>query len=189
MNLAEKIKDIDLSRLVQAEGVDLRRSGQSWRGLCPFHEDKTPSFAIKENRFRCWGCGAHGDSIDFIRALKGLSLPEACSYFGIPLPGKPITPVERREAKAKAQERKQRQILIDAFRRWEINYSTKLGKHIRGAYRWIATNVKCPEDLEGTKGDAVAEIYKKLPFWERALEILACGSDKEKYQLYRGIKK
>ena len=40
---------------------DLRRGV----GLCPFHEERTPSFSIKNNKFKCFGCGEHGDAIDF----------------------------------------------------------------------------------------------------------------------------
>jgi len=81
--IAAKIQALDLPRLVQAEGVRVRLSGQSWKGLCPFHQEKSPSFFVRGNHFHCFGCGASGDSIDFIRALKGLSLREALAYLGI----------------------------------------------------------------------------------------------------------
>lgn len=185
--IAEKIKNLNLSYLVEAEGVRLRRSGRYWIGKCPFHEDKVPSFTVKGNRFRCYGCGASGDVIDFIRGLKGASFPEALSYLGVKT-DRPTTPVERKKAKVRDRERKQRRALVETFRAWESNYSTQLGKRIRGSYAWIRANIKTPNDLEGKKRDTLSGLYKELPFWEWALEILACGDDEEKFELFKVVK-
>lgn len=182
-SLSEKLASIDLAAIVVAEGIELRRSGQRYLGRCPFHEDKTPSFTVWKTRFKCFGCGISGDAVDFVRQLRGLSFPEALSYLGISLPGKPVTPGERKAAQVKAEERKKRQGLVKAFRDWEATYSTELGRRIRQAYAWVRANIKEPSDLEGIKGDTLAGLYKELPFWEWALEILACGSDEEKYRL------
>jgi DNA primase len=46
--------------------VKLTRSGKNWKGCCPFHNEKTPSFYVYEDGFHCFGCGAHGDSISFV---------------------------------------------------------------------------------------------------------------------------
>ncbi len=53
--------------------VKLRRFGREHVGLCPFHNEKTPSFTVNEDKgfFHCFGCGRHGDAIDFVRHLKG----------------------------------------------------------------------------------------------------------------------
>ncbi|MEW5949850.1 MAG: CHC2 zinc finger domain-containing protein [Thermodesulfobacteriota bacterium] len=82
-NLTCKITDLNLSGIVQLEGVKLRRSGRYWIGRCPFHADKTPSFTVRENHFRCYGCGAHGDALDFIRALKGFSFKDAATTWAL----------------------------------------------------------------------------------------------------------
>ena len=59
--------------------VKLRKEGRYYKGLCPFHSEKTPSFAVdpKRQQFKCFGCGKHGDVLDFIQFLSGKSLPEA----------------------------------------------------------------------------------------------------------------
>src|SRR3546814_16148773 len=48
-------------------------------GLCPFHNEKTPSFTVSEEKgfFHCFGCGAHGDVVGFVMRGEGLSFPEA----------------------------------------------------------------------------------------------------------------
>lgn len=64
---------------VAGSAVVLKRSGDELAGLCPFHQEKGPSFYVYANgrRFHCFGCGAGGDVIDFVRALHGVSLREA----------------------------------------------------------------------------------------------------------------
>ncbi len=58
--------------------VKLQRRGREWIGLCPFHNEKTPSFSVVEDKgfFHCFGCGAHGDVIGFVMRTEGLSFPE-----------------------------------------------------------------------------------------------------------------
>lgn len=59
--------------------VELRRAGQNFKGLCPFHHEKTPSFNVNPARrgYKCFGCGAKGDAIGFVMEVEGLSFPEA----------------------------------------------------------------------------------------------------------------
>ena len=58
----------------------LKKNGTTWEACCPFHDEKTPSFKIfqKTNTYKCFGCGAGGNSIAFIMAKEGISFPEAC---------------------------------------------------------------------------------------------------------------
>lgn len=57
--------------------VRLVRSGREQKGCCPFHNEKTPSFYVYDDRFHCFGCGAHGDAISFLTKSSGLSFIEA----------------------------------------------------------------------------------------------------------------
>ncbi len=59
--------------------VRLRRAGRNYIGLCPFHQEKTPSFTVNRERgfFYCFGCGAGGTVFNFLMRLEGLSFPEA----------------------------------------------------------------------------------------------------------------
>lgn len=67
---------------VIGEYVDLKRSGSSFKGLCPFHNEKTPSFTVddKKQLFHCFGCGAGGDVVSFIMQKEGLSYPESLEF-------------------------------------------------------------------------------------------------------------
>ena len=64
---------------VISDYVQLKKSGRSYMGLCPFHNEKTPSFSVSpENSFfHCFGCGAGGDVITFIRKIENLDYVEA----------------------------------------------------------------------------------------------------------------
>ena len=55
----------------------LARSGRQWKGCCPFHGEKTPSFYVYDDHFHCFGCGAHGDAIGFVMQSQGLQFMEA----------------------------------------------------------------------------------------------------------------
>ncbi len=73
-----------LADVVAASGISLRRAGQgTFRGLCPFHEERTPSFWIDSRdplneHYWCFGCAAHGDVIAFVMAREGCGFLEAC---------------------------------------------------------------------------------------------------------------
>lgn len=76
-----------------SQKVKLTRQGRLIKGLCPFHEEKTPSFTVNEERgfYHCFGCGAHGDIIDFVREHEHFSFQEAIAFLakeaGLSLPG------------------------------------------------------------------------------------------------------
>ena len=68
-----------LGGVVEASGVRLRRRGRVRQGVCPFHDEAEGSFTVYADteRFYCFGCGAGGDVLDFVRRAENLSLPEA----------------------------------------------------------------------------------------------------------------
>jgi DNA primase len=76
--LAELRARVGLVELV-GRRVKLVRRGREHTGLCPFHNEKTPSFTVNEDKgfYHCFGCQAHGGAIDFVIATEGLSFPEA----------------------------------------------------------------------------------------------------------------
>jgi DNA primase len=57
--------------------VKLVRAGRNWKGCCPFHSEKTPSFVVYDDGYHCYGCGAHGDAIGFVMHSQGASFIEA----------------------------------------------------------------------------------------------------------------
>ncbi|NKB49393.1 MAG: DNA primase [Alphaproteobacteria bacterium] len=90
---------------VIAPKVKLTRRGRESTGLCPFHNEKTPSFTANDDKgfYHCFGCGAHGDIISFAMETEGLSFPEAVEKLaglaGLAVPRE--TPQEREMAKGR----------------------------------------------------------------------------------------
>jgi DNA primase len=100
----------DIVQVVQ-ERVPLRRAGTSWKGLCPFHGEKTPSFNVHGDQgyFKCFGCGVGGDVIKFVELYEKLSFPEAvrqlAGRFGLPVP-------EAEDSKQDAEANRDREALL-----------------------------------------------------------------------------
>ena len=93
---------LSLSDVVGRKVSLKRRSGSEYAGLCPFHNEKTPSFTVNDKKgfFHCFGCGVHGDAVGFVMKTEGLSFPESVEKLarevGLPVPH--ATPAERERA-------------------------------------------------------------------------------------------
>lgn len=107
--LEQVLNRIDLVDLI-ARHVELKRSGNSMFGLCPFHNEKNPSFSVSTDKqmFYCFGCGKGGSAFQFLMEHDGYSFPEAVEYLadkaGIPLPER--TAKQQHQALQQAQQRK-----------------------------------------------------------------------------------
>lgn len=83
--------------------VSLRKAGKNYTGLCPFHEEKTPSFSVNDERgfFHCFGCGEGGNAFTFLCRLENISFPEAVKRLaakaGVSLPQAPDDPQAREQ--------------------------------------------------------------------------------------------
>jgi len=84
--------------------VRLSKSGRNWKGLCPFHNEKSPSFYVYEDSFHCFGCGAHGDAFAFVMRAEGGGFMEAVERLageaGLDVP-KPTPEAAARERRAR----------------------------------------------------------------------------------------
>src|ERR1700757_2567918 len=115
-SFAEKVKQqADIVRVI-GEYVPLKKAGQNFRGLCPFHAEKTPSFNVHPTKqiYHCFGCGQGGDVFKFVMEMEKCPFPEAMRIVaekcGIALPRpKERSPEERRE-------NQQRTVLVEIHR-------------------------------------------------------------------------
>jgi DNA primase len=82
--------------------VRLARSGRQWKGCCPFHGEKTPSFYVYDDHYHCFGCGAHGTAISFVMQSQGTSFIEAVEQLAaeagmqVPVPSPQAAEAEKR---------------------------------------------------------------------------------------------
>jgi DNA primase len=114
------------SDIVQVIGdhTRLKKAGRSWKGLCPFHNERTPSFTVDREKglYHCFGCGAGGDVIHFVRQIDRLDFPEAvealASRFGVTIP--------RRASRGPRDDRREK--LLEALAAAHRFYQAQLAK-------------------------------------------------------------
>ncbi|MGK5095011.1 CHC2 zinc finger domain-containing protein, partial [Deltaproteobacteria bacterium TL4] len=72
-------RSLDIVAEIQKRGVVLKQQGKEWKGLCPFHQEQTPSFSVNPQKgvWNCLGCHQGGDLIDFIRKKEGVDFTTA----------------------------------------------------------------------------------------------------------------
>ncbi len=106
---------------VIGEHTTLKKAGNSWKGLCPFHREKTPSFTVNRDRglFYCFGCGAGGDLFGFVRQIERATFREAAEMlarrYGVEVP---------KRAKGEGEDRRER--LLSAVASAHRAYSENL---------------------------------------------------------------
>jgi len=100
----QELRDrVDVVAVVQRR-VPLKKSGRDWKGLCPFHGEKTPSFYVVPDKkmFHCFGCGASGDALKFVMQTEGRSFREAVEQLATEA-GVDLTPPDPEEARRSAR--------------------------------------------------------------------------------------
>lgn len=131
-SFADRVKQqADIVRVV-GEYVRLKKTGANFTGLCPFHPEKTPSFAVHPVKqiYHCFGCGVGGDVFQFVMELEKSTFPEAvrtvAEKCGIPIPRpRERSPEERRE-------NQQRTALIDLHREAAAFFARSLHESAEG---------------------------------------------------------
>ena len=109
--------------------VRLQRKGREFQGLCPFHNEKTPSFTVNDDKgfYHCFGCGAHGDVITFVIETEALSFPETVEKLA-QMAGLDV-PREKPEDRERQQKRRTLEDVVEAACLWyERNLRLPVGK-------------------------------------------------------------
>lgn len=134
--VAEVRDRADIVALVR-EYVDLKRAGTALKGLCPFHNEKTPSFHVHPDRgfFHCFGCQVSGDAITFLMRIDGLAFPEAVRALAERV-GVEITDLDDEEASAQKQARARRERLLSVLESAAGFFVKSLDEHRFGAMAW-----------------------------------------------------
>ncbi|MEW6694223.1 MAG: DNA primase [Pseudomonadota bacterium] len=126
--LQELLARADLVEVI-GRHVALRKSGANYLGLCPFHAEKSPSFTVSPAKqfYHCFGCGAHGNAIDFLMAHTGAGFREAvhdlAAQLGLTVPEDERSPAERAR---EAAQRQQQASLTDVLARAAQAYRAQL---------------------------------------------------------------
>src|ERR1700731_2693072 len=135
-SFAERVKQqADIVRVI-GEYVRLKKSGQNFTGLCPFHAEKSPSFAVHPTKqiYHCFGCGVGGDVFKFVMEMEKCPFPEAIRIVaekcGIAIPrSKERSPEERKE-------NQQRALLVELHREAQTFFVKQLEGTLEGKAAW-----------------------------------------------------
>ncbi len=198
----EKIDDVrDRTNIVDVvkRHVELKRAGTgSWKGLCPFHSEKTPSFQVHEARqfFHCFGCGEKGDVISFLVKIEQRPfmdvLTDLAAAAGVDLDVRPLTPAERKARQEAESERDRMLRALDlAASFFEEQYLSPAGATAR-AYvegRGIGTAVRsrfrvgyAPARWDGLSSHLAAH---KIPVSDLERLGLCAVNERGRYDFFR----
>ncbi len=194
----QAIKDVveqtDMLAVVR-DVIELRKAGTSYKGLCPFHHEKSPSFHVNPalKLYHCHGCGAGGDVIKFVRETRGLSFVEAVEHLanmhGIRLQREDVRPEEMQRA---AQERSQRGKMLELNRAAQAFFRGRFSRpEGRLAFAYAEKRALGPEIAEkyglGASGTDWAELMQHLQrrgFADGDLAAMGLGKFNDSGSLY-----
>lgn len=159
-------------------GLTFDRRG--W-AVCPFHSDKHPSMSFRSGRFRCWACGAAGDSIDFAGKLFGLKPAAAVERlnadFALNLP------LHRKPTLAETQEARRRAEIAAAHKQFEEWRETFISK-LNAAYRVAHIAQRDMVNLDKlTAREAMA--IRDQAYFEYLSDTLSYGAAQEQMEIFR----
>lgn len=121
--------------------VTLKKAGINFKGLCPFHGEKTPSFIVSPSRqtYHCFGCGVHGNALGFLMEYGGLgfidAVKELAQMQGMPVPEENIRPEEReRQRQAREKQTSLTDVMARAAQHWkqELKKSPRAVQYLKG---------------------------------------------------------
>lgn len=156
---------------------------------CPFHDDTHASMSFRAGRFRCWACGASGDSIDFTGRLLGLEPLAAAErindefHLGLPL-DRQQTPAERREAAQAARRRREVAEAHGAFEGWRNNMIRRLNGCYRMGHQAL-NKLDGPEDFAKLSEREYIAV-QLMPYVEDLSDTLSHGPPEEQAEICRG---
>ncbi|MCH8178669.1 MAG: DNA primase [Proteobacteria bacterium] len=121
--------------------VTLKKAGINFKGLCPFHGEKSPSFIVSPSRqtYHCFGCGVHGNAVGFLMEYGGMGFVDAVKDLaqmqGMPVPDDNLRPEEReRQKQAKARQLALTDVMAQAARHWkqQLKKSPRAVAYLKG---------------------------------------------------------
>lgn len=177
------IRRIDIVDVVEGY-VPLRKAGQNYTGLCPFHTEKTASFTVSPEKqfYHCFGCGAHGTAIGFLMELEGMTFPEAvrdlASRAGVEVPSSNAGSMPTRSAETESAEN-----LFDILEDAARYFRRQLREHPSAQ---DAVNYLKARGLTGDIAQRFGLGYAPAG-WDNLLRALDTGPEKQQLMVSAGL--
>ncbi len=151
---------------IVGQHVELKKSGSNYKGLCPFHGEKTPSFTVSASKqfYHCFGCGVHGTAIGFLMEFAGMgfvdAVKELAGRYGMTVPEADLDPLQQRRLQ---QQRSLHATLVDALQAADAFYQHRLRHSDRAKQYLIRRGLQgaiakryglgyAPDDWQGLAG-------------------------------------
>ena len=175
-------ESISMELAIQAyTGQELRRTGRNLTGLCPFHQETSPSFTVQPERgtYHCFGCGAHGSVIDFAMQMYQLGPLDAARKlaedFAVPIPDlRRLPPEQRKKIKEQQEQRRKQRARKNALAAWSAKAYIDVCAVRRMCWQSLCTAQDYYEH---------PEFIHIMQYCDHILDILAYGTDAEKATL------
>ena len=176
----ELLTRVDIIDVIDTR-VPLKKAGKDYKACCPFHEEKTPSFTVSQDKqfYHCFGCGAHGSAIGFLMDYEHMSFPEAIRDLaaGVGLE----VPQQAGDYDPAAQQRSDK--LIEILRQAEHYYRRQLREHpqAQGAVDYLKGR--------GLTGEIAASFALGFapPGWDSLLQALGQDEETRKLMVQAGL--
>ena len=185
----DQIRERILTSQVVGKKVMLKNKGREFSGLCPFHNEKSPSFTVNDEKefYHCFGCGAHGNVFDFVMRTEGLSFPEAIEKLaldaGMRLPSPDPKEKEKYDHTAKLMQCAEAAAVF-----FQESFRTSLGAKARD---YIAKRGLSAQTIEEFKIGFAPDIEGRLQQYltEKGFtlaQMQEIGLVKNRYEMFRG---
>ena len=160
MRIFEIVKEnVNLREAAELYGIDVNRYGKA---LCPFHNDRNPSLYVADDHYYCFACGEHGDVIDFVSKLFGLSLIQAAQKLAADFGLDPNTPQSAAVVPAQPPVVQQRRLVLECTK--ALTDYERLLNHWKAAY--------APADMNAPWDGRFAQALHELPAIGHVLDLL-----------------
>ena len=179
MSIYEFVKaNVTVPQAAEHYGVEVQRNGMC---RCPFHDDRHPSMKLNEDYFYCFGCGAHGDVIEFTARLFGLGSYDAAKKLAYDFGLDPDKPP------AAAALKKPEYPLAKAFQRDEMHCQRVLCDYLHLLERWkVQYAPKVPEDA---LDDRFVEACQMLDYVEYLADLLIAAELEQRIRIVEMLNK
>ena len=185
----DRIRDVLSTSEVVGKSVVLKNKGREYGGLCPFHNEKTPSFTVNDEKgfYHCFGCGAHGNIFDFVMRTEGLNFPETIEKLGLEA-GLELPKPDKFQAQKYDKIARLLRCADEASKWFQSNLNTTRGAEARSYLQRRGLSAETIEIFKlgfapNSKGDLQRHLESKG--FTRA-EMQQIGVVKEDYEYFRG---
>lgn len=179
---------------IVAKRIRLTRRGRDFLGLCPFHQEKTPSFTVFDTHYHCFGCGAHGSAFDFVMQTEGLGFREAVERLaaeaGLAMP------VDRPEQREAERRRRSLHEVVDAaagyyekMLRLPVGQDALAYLHRRGVSDELIGRFRlgyAPDTRGGLRAELIRAGFDEKLMIEAGLLVKPDGEGRAAYDRFRG---